>query len=51
MMTANAPLLAELPIDPQVAALCDAGEIEKMTLTEIPALLNAFIQAMPVTRR
>jgi hydrogenase maturation protease len=51
MMTANAPLLAELPIDPQVAALCDAGEIEKVTLAEIPALLNAFIQVMPVTRR
>jgi Mrp family chromosome partitioning ATPase len=50
MMTANAPLLAELPIDPLVAALCDAGEIEKVTLAEIPAFLNAFIQAMPVSQ-
>jgi len=50
-LTAAAPLLARLPIDPQVAALCDAGEIESMTLAEIPALLKAFIQAVPVTTR
>jgi Mrp family chromosome partitioning ATPase len=50
MMTANAPLLADLPIDPQVAALCDAGEIEKVSLAEIPAFLRAFLQAMPVTK-
>jgi len=48
-LTAAAPLLARLPIDPQLAALCDAGEIESMTLAEIPALLKAFIQAVPVT--
>jgi hypothetical protein len=36
-------------MDPQVAALSDAGEIESMTLAEIPALLKAFIQAVPVT--
>jgi Mrp family chromosome partitioning ATPase len=46
---ASAPLLAQLPIDPQVAAMCDAGEIESVTLAEIPALLKAFIQAVPVT--
>jgi Mrp family chromosome partitioning ATPase len=48
MLTAGAPLLAELPIDPQVAALCDAGDVEQVTLAEIPALLEAFTQAMPV---
>ena len=26
---ANAPLLAQLPIDPKLAALCDAGDVEK----------------------
>ena len=50
-LTAAAPLLAQLPIDPQVAALCDAGLVELVTLAETPALLNAFIQAMPVTQR
>ncbi|PIZ25412.1 MAG: ATP-binding protein, partial [Chloroflexi bacterium CG_4_10_14_0_8_um_filter_57_5] len=50
-LTAGAPLLAQLPIAPQVAACCDAGEIESVTLAEIPALLKAFIQAMPVTER
>jgi Mrp family chromosome partitioning ATPase len=47
-MTAGAPLLAQLPIDPQVAALCDAGQIESVTLAETPAMLKAFIQAVPV---
>ncbi len=40
--TAGAPLLAQLPIDPQVAALCDAGRIEDVHLDEITALLDAF---------
>ena len=48
MMTANAPLLARLPIDPQVTALCDAGMVESVMLTEIPELLKAFTRAMPV---
>ncbi len=48
MLTAGAPLLAQLPIDPQVSALCDAGDVEQVTLVEIPALLEAFIQAMPL---
>ena len=48
---AAAPILARLPMDPQAAALCDAGEIESMTLAEIPALLKAFIQVVPVTTR
>jgi ATP-binding protein involved in chromosome partitioning len=43
MLTAGAPLLAQLPIDPQVASLCDAGKVEDITLEEISALLDAFI--------
>jgi Mrp family chromosome partitioning ATPase len=49
MMTANAPLLARLPIDPQVTALCDAGMVESVMLTEISELLKVFTRAMPVT--
>jgi Mrp family chromosome partitioning ATPase len=47
-MTAGAPLLAQLPIDPTVAALCDLGDIEKVNLAEIPGLLDAFIKAVPI---
>jgi Mrp family chromosome partitioning ATPase len=45
---ASAPLLAQLPIDPTVSDLCDAGEVEKVNLEEIPTLLEAFIQAVPL---
>jgi hypothetical protein len=48
-LTAGAPLLAQLPIDSQVAAMCGTGEIETVTMAEIPPLLKAYIQAMPVT--
>jgi Mrp family chromosome partitioning ATPase len=46
--TAGAPLLAQLPIDPNVAAMCDAGQVEDVNLTEMPGLLEAFIKAVPV---
>ena len=45
---AGAPLLAQLPINPLVASLCDAGKVEAVTLPEMPALLKAFIEAVPV---
>jgi len=41
---AGAPVLARLPIDPQVAALCDAGEIETVTLPEMNACVEALAQ-------
>jgi hypothetical protein len=41
-LAASAPLLAQLPIDPKVAALCDSGKVEEVTLREIPVLLDAF---------
>jgi len=49
----SAPLLAQLPIDPQVAALCDAGKVERVHLDEIPALLDTFLTApnMSVSRQ
>jgi Mrp family chromosome partitioning ATPase len=48
---ANAKILAKLPIDPNVAAMCDAGEIEKVSLKEIPTLLDAFLQTIPEKSR
>ncbi len=41
-LAASAPLLAQLPIDPKVAALCDLGEVEDVVLDEIPEFLDAF---------
>ena len=48
-LAAGAPLLAQLPIDPTVAPLCDEGNVEAVDLAEIPALLKAFVEAVPVT--
>lgn len=41
-LAASAPLLAQLPIDPNVAAQCDSGNVEEVSLEEIPDLLGAF---------
>jgi ATP-binding protein involved in chromosome partitioning len=45
---AYAPLLAQLPIDPTVAPRCDAGQVEAIGLAEIPALVAAFVKAVPL---
>jgi ATP-binding protein involved in chromosome partitioning len=50
-LAAGAPLLAQLPIDPQVATRCDAGLVESVELAEIPALLKTFIEAVPIEGR
>ncbi len=39
---ANAPVLARLPIDPQVTALSDAGMIEEVTRPEMEAVIAAL---------
>lgn len=44
--TAEAPLLAQLPIDPQIARLCDTGKIEEVNTAGIPEFLRAFLEAM-----
>lgn len=45
---AGAPVIARQPIDPEVTALCDAGKVESARLDGIPAMLQAFLQAVPV---
>jgi len=47
-LAAGAPLLAQLPINPDVAALCDGGHVEDVTLAETEGLIDAFIKAAPV---
>ena len=41
---AGAPLLAQLPIDPKLAALCDAGDVEKYSTPEFDAFSKAFTE-------
>lgn len=45
---AAVPLIARLPIDPSVAAMCDSGQIEQVSMTEVQDLLAAFVKAVPV---
>jgi ATP-binding protein involved in chromosome partitioning len=47
---AGAPIVARLPIDPNVAALCDTGEIESVVRPEIEAMVDALVQLMPPLR-
>jgi hydrogenase maturation protease len=42
----NSPLLAQIPIDPELARLCDAGEIEKYTSSEFETLTKNFSEVL-----
>jgi len=44
--TANAPLLGQLPIDPELARLCDEGNIERYESAALSGLADAFLKAM-----
>ena len=48
-MAAGAPLLAQLPIDPQLAQLCDEGHLERYDSEELKKLGEAFLRAVPAT--
>jgi len=44
---ASAPFLGQLPIDPELARLCDEGTIENYNSDALTALSQAFVQALP----
>jgi Mrp family chromosome partitioning ATPase len=44
---AAAPLLAQIPIDPELAKLCDEGKIERYSSEILDSLSQNFIQAVP----
>jgi Mrp family chromosome partitioning ATPase len=46
---AGAPVLAQLPIDPEVAALCDAGKIEEITRSELEGIIAVLEAAAGTT--
>ena len=41
---AGAPLLAQFPIDPQLAQLCDEGNIERYSSDELDRFAEAFLK-------
>jgi Mrp family chromosome partitioning ATPase len=43
---AEAPLLAQIPIDPELARLCDEGEIERYDSEVLNSFIETFPQAM-----
>ena len=48
---ANAPFLAQIPIDPGLSTLCDSGRIEEVAMPETGMLLEAFKKATPVEKK
>jgi len=40
----NTPLVARLPIDPDIAQLCDQGKVEQIQIPEISALADQFAE-------
>ncbi|MCJ7655294.1 MAG: Mrp/NBP35 family ATP-binding protein [Dehalococcoidia bacterium] len=45
---AGAPLLAQIPIDPELAQLCDEGKIERYSSEILDSLTQNFIKALPL---
>ncbi len=43
---AAAPLLGQIPIDPELAKLCDEGDIERYNSEEMNTVADAFLRAM-----
>ncbi len=48
---AGAPLLGQLPIDPQLARLCDEGDIERYNSEAMNSFAEAFLQAISAKAR
>jgi len=47
---AKAPLLGRLPIDPELARLCDNGEIERYNSSDFDSIAQNLAQALPQVR-
>jgi hydrogenase maturation protease len=48
---AHAPLLAQLPIDPELAKLCDEGNIERYNSEIVSSLADSLSKAIPARAR
>ncbi|MBA7610155.1 Iron-sulfur cluster carrier protein [subsurface metagenome] len=47
---AHAPLLGQLPIDPQLARLCDEGDIERYDSEVLSDFTETFLRTMPAIK-
>jgi hypothetical protein len=47
----GAPLLARIPIDPELAKLCDQGKIERYSSKIFDVLSRNFIKALQTKRK
>jgi hybrid cluster-associated redox disulfide protein len=47
VVESGAPLLAQLPIDPALTALCDAGQIEDYASVDYDVLVANFVKILP----
>lgn len=47
VVESGAPLLAQLPIDPALTALCDAGQVEQYASPEYDTLVANFLKILP----
>jgi ATP-binding protein involved in chromosome partitioning len=47
---AGVSVWARLPLDPDLAALCDSGQVEKIVLPEVGALVDQLLQPAPLSR-
>jgi len=50
VQVAKAPLLGQLPIDPELAKLCDEGTIERYSSDVFTTFSQALVQALPQAR-
>jgi Mrp family chromosome partitioning ATPase len=48
VIAANAPLIANIPIDPEIAKDADSGDIESYTSPETDDLVENFLKAAPL---
>jgi hypothetical protein len=46
--SANAPLLGQLPIDPELAKLCDEGNIERYAAEVVEQMGKSLAQSIPI---
>jgi Mrp family chromosome partitioning ATPase len=47
---AGAPLLGQIPVDPELARLCDEGKIERYDSEALTSFADAFIQAVSMLK-
>lgn len=44
------PVLARLPLDPELTRLCDSGQVERYTNGDVDALTEKVLQRLPATK-